>query len=270
MPRAAILIIILTACSQQLSEVSTNVEGTADGQTATLVRVDDGDSFVADVGGMPQRVRLIGINAPEQGECLADIARHRLDELLSNTEFTLVEDVDPVDRFDRALRYVYVGSELINETLAAEGLALARPFEPNTALQESLEQAESAAREAGRGIWDPTACGAVSNTVVIAHIEENPPGRDLDGEYIEIANTGPEIDLTGWSIRDETSQNRYEFPPGTVLGTDIRVRIYTGCGTNTDAELYWCSSTPVWDNGGDTAFLLAPTGAIQASSSYGP
>lgn len=263
------LLVVLAACSLPGTTSSPTLDSPPEGDSATLVRVDDGDSFVAIVDGEEQRIRMIGINAPEQGECVADLARQRLIALLTDTELMLVADVDPTDRFDRSLRYVYVGSELINETLAAEGLVLARPFEPNTSLQDLLERAEQNARDERLGIWDPEACGLVETSVEIVHIEEDPPGRDLEGEYIEIANEGPDVDLTGWSIRDETSQNRYEFPPGTTLETQGRLRVYTGCGTDTEFELHWCSATPVWDNSGDTAFLITDSGAIQASSSYG-
>ena len=44
----------------------------------------DGDSFLAIVDGGEEEVRLIGINAPERGECLADDARQALVELAAD------------------------------------------------------------------------------------------------------------------------------------------------------------------------------------------
>ena len=36
------------------------------------------------------------------------------------------------------------------------------------------------------------------------------------------------------------------------------VTLFTGCGTDTDVERYWCNSdSAVWNNGGDTVFLRA-------------
>lgn len=239
------------------------------GDSATLVRVDDGDSITVVLDGREERVRLIGINAPEQGECLSDAARARLDELVSDTEMTLISDRDDRDRFDRLLRYVFVGDVHVNAALASEGLVLARPFEPNTTRQDELEAAEDAARSAGRGMWDPAACGAFDAAVVVVDVLADPPGPDLEGEFVEIRNDGPDLDLTGWAVRDETSQNRFEFPPGTQLPHGASVRIFSGCGNDEPTVVFWCSSTPVWDNSGDTAFLVSPTGSIHSSYSYG-
>lgn len=265
------LTLAVTACTSSSPGVSQGDPGIVpEGESATLVRVDDGDSFTALVDDREERVRLIGVNAPEQGECLADTARDRLRELLEGRQLVLVEDLDPTDRFDRLLRYVFVGDLLVNQTLVAEGLALARGFEPNTTLQESLESAEEDAMQQRLGIWDPNACGIVEGNLVIAALEPNPPGPDIEGEYIEIENLGPPVDLGDWSIRDETSQNRYHFRPGLIIGTGQRVRLYTGCDDDEAAVVYWCSAAPVWDNDGDTAFLIGPTGSIQASFAYGP
>ncbi len=251
------------------SEPDINLGSVPDGSSASLVRVDDGDSFAALVDGQEQRVRLIGVNAPEQGECLADAARDRLRMLLDGRPLVLVEDVDPADRFGRLLRYVFVGDLFVNETLVAEGLAVARAFEPNTAQQEGLDAAERDAREQQLGIWDPEACGATEANLIIVDVVADPPGLDIEGEYVEIENPGPPVDLTGWVIRDETSQNRYAFPSGLVLATGDRIRVYTGCGTDGAAVAYWCSPAPVWDNTGDTAFLIGPSGSIRASFAYG-
>jgi len=46
------------------------------------------------------------------------------------------------------------------------------------------------------------------------------------------------------------------------------IRVYTGCGTNTDTSLYWCSQGAVWNNSGDTAFLLDPSGNIHDRYGY--
>lgn len=272
MTRWVVLAVLVTACTVPPASgpTATTADVPPPGDEATLIRVDDGDSFLALVAGQERRIRMIGINAPEQGECLADVARSRLAELLSGGPFTLVNDIEPVDHFDRQLRYVYLGSELVNATMAAEGLVLARAFEPNTSRQDTLEAAEQTARDGGLGIWDPGACGSETAALAITHIEADPPGPDLEGEYLEIANADSEVDLTGWSIRDESSQNRFEFPPGTRLGAGDRLRVYSGCGSNTVDVLHWCSSSPIWDNAGDTAFLVTPTGSNHVTLGYGP
>jgi hypothetical protein len=39
-------------------------------------------------------------------------------------------------------------------------------------------------------------------------------------------------------------------------------------GTDTATELYWCNNSEVWNNDGDTAVLLDPSGNIVDSRSY--
>ena len=68
------------------------------------------------------------------------------------------------------------------------------------------------------------------------------------------------VDLSDWSLRDESTRHRFEFP-SVRLNPDERVRVRTGCGENEldddPIELFWCDpEAPVWNNGGDTAFLL--------------
>jgi hypothetical protein len=46
------------------------------------------------------------------------------------------------------------------------------------------------------------------------------------------------------------------------------VRVFTGCGTHTATELSWCNNSAVWNNDGDTAFILDASGNIVDSRSY--
>ena len=53
------------------------------------------------------------------------------------------------------------------------------------------------------------------------------------------------------------------FPKGTVLPEGGILRIYTACGEAAPDRLFWCrKGAGVWNNGGDTAFLLDPSGNL--------
>jgi micrococcal nuclease len=69
-------------------------------------------------------------------------------------------------------------------------------------------------------------------------------------------------------VKDESSSHRYTFSDLTVEpGQDLT--LFTGCGTDTATARYWCNTdSAVWNNGGDTVFLLDPVGNIAASRSY--
>ena len=54
-----------------------------------------------------------------------------------------------------------------------------------------------------------------------------------------------------------------------VLDAGATVRLYTGCGEPSDSSLYWCmQGSAVWNNDGDTVFLLDANGNIVVSRQY--
>ncbi len=259
---------------------------TDDGASATdldglvhATSVVDGDTFDLEIDGRPDTVRLIGINTPERGECLADEAGDRLAELLGSGSITMTSDVSERDQYDRLLRYVWSDEVFVNEQLVEEGLAIARRYEPDTAEAERFESAQARAQAAGLGLWSPQACGpAATNTDDSTHrlrvdwIEADAPGDDslaLNGEWVRIVNDAPaSISLEGWGLRDESSSHRYAFPPVEVPPGGS-VTVYSGCGVDTDDALHWCSTrSAIWNNGGDTAFLIDPAGNTASSLSY--
>ena len=44
--------------------------------------------------------------------------------------------------------------------------------------------------------------------------------------------------------------------------------LYTGSGTNSDAELYWGAGRAVWNNGGDTITLKDESGTAVLQREY--
>lgn len=86
-----------------------------------VVRVTDGDTITALRDGEKVRVRLIGVNAPESGECLAEESKKRLEELLRGKTVSLETDEGKSDRFGRTPAYLWAEEVLVNEQLAAEG-----------------------------------------------------------------------------------------------------------------------------------------------------
>jgi endonuclease YncB( thermonuclease family) len=233
------------------------------GDSVTVVRALDGDSLLVELNGTDREVRLLGINAPERGECFDQESKARLSELTGDRVRLTGDDED---RFGRLLRYAYDGSgSVINQQLIAEGLALA--LTTDHALLEEFKQAEAVAFEARLGRWQPEACGpATEGDLAIADLRPDAPGNDAanaNWEWIEIANrSAAGVDLTGWTVQDESSSHRFTFPDGHTLPPGARVRILSGCGTPDTSTLFWCNDDPVWTNRGDTAYLLDPSGNV--------
>src|SRR3989338_8868051 len=54
-----------------------------------VLEVIDGDTFKIESGSETRRVRLMGINTPEAGKCLADKAQEKLKELVLGKDVIL-------------------------------------------------------------------------------------------------------------------------------------------------------------------------------------
>jgi micrococcal nuclease len=183
-----------------------------------------------------------------------------------------------VDNFGRLLRYVYLpDGRFVNEAMVRQGFALANESPPNVSQSEPLAMAQISAQASGLGMWADDACGApVEANLMITHVEYDAPGNDsenLNGEWVDIENVGPTVsDLTGWVVRDESSSHRYTFREAFVLDAGARVRVFTGCGPDKKGpsytEVHWCEDGAVWNNPGDTAFLLDPKGNIHDEWGY--
>jgi endonuclease YncB( thermonuclease family) len=238
----------------------------AHGDTATARRIHDGDSFIARLDtGDEVEVRMIGINAPELGECLHHEARRALVGLLGDSAFGLERDVTDRDRHGRLLRYVRADGVLANVAMIESGLALVTASGDDAAHKPEMQAAQARARAEARGIWKVDACGAPASTAVhIVHVEADPPGNDrgnLNGEVTVIRNDGDTpVEMKGWKLRDDSTSNRFWFPQDFVLGPGREVTVHVGSGDNTDDALYWGRRYPIWDNSGDAALLLDPNG----------
>ncbi len=136
---------------------------------AVVTRVVDGDTIVVHVGGRDERVRLIGIDTPETVDprkpvqCFGKEASAHTHELLPpGTVVRLERDVEPRDRYDRLLAYVYRVSDglFVNLALARDGYAQLLTIAPNVSYVDQLRAAVADARRAGRGLW--SACAASS------------------------------------------------------------------------------------------------------------
>ena len=104
--------------------------------------------------------------------------------------------------------------------------------------------------------------------VGIAHIEYNPPGSDLAGEYVLLRNSSAApVDLAGWRLSDGGAIHTFVFPPFT-LAPGAELRVWTKAGVSDAANLYWGSRGPIWNNSGDSASLADAEGGLVSSYSY--
>lgn len=236
----------------------------------------DGDTLDIAQGDIELRVRLIGINTPEHDECWFDEATAAMTDLVGDGPVWLVRDETDLDQYGRALRYVIdAAGDDVGAALVDRGDAMARRYPPNTSRDDEYALRQEAARAEDRGLWAPDACGPLSTegvlgapTAVSIDIDIHPDadGHDnenLNDEWVRFTNTGPAaIDLAGWTVKDESSSHRYHIDD-LVLEPGESVTLFTGCGVDTDVARYWCEvGSAVWNNGGDTVYLLDPAGNV--------
>ena len=142
--------LLLTSCQPNNTPNGklTRIERVVSGQTLEITG-DDKSKVI-------QRVRLIGINAPDlRQKPWGPQARKQLEKLIDGKPVLLEFDLEKEDRYQRQLAYAWQGKTLLNEKLVAEGYVLAASQLPNTKYDQRLMRAQEKARIMGRGIWDP-------------------------------------------------------------------------------------------------------------------
>lgn len=130
-------------------------------EAAKVVWVTDGDTITVRIGPRKEKVRLLGIDAPELKEPrkpLRDLAWEARDHALRRLKGRIVTlERDRLDRdrddYGRLLRYVLLGDGTnFNEEMVREGYA--RVYRRgNFALRSRFLAAEEEARRRGIGFW---------------------------------------------------------------------------------------------------------------------
>ena len=130
---------LLAACSPGADDLTGEVDG-------VVVDVIDGDTI--DVEGVG-RVRLVGVDTPEIGDCGYGEARAQLAALVLGESVVLVPGgVDDRDRYDRLLRYVDVDGMDAGLLLIEEGLAVSR-YDSRDGYGEHTREQEYVQADAG-------------------------------------------------------------------------------------------------------------------------
>jgi micrococcal nuclease len=93
-------------------------------QKVKVTRVVDGDTYVIETG---EKVRMIGIDAPEMSTDFGNDAKEHLKTLIEGKTIELQPDkkTGDKDRYNRLLRYAILNGEDINLRMVCDGFAIA-------------------------------------------------------------------------------------------------------------------------------------------------
>jgi micrococcal nuclease len=131
-----LLIGAIVGCTQQVETISS-------------IEIIDGDTFRLANG---DTVRLIGIDAPELSQPGGVLSREYLAHLLLGKPITLERGSEDKDKYDRLLRFVYIGNLCINEEMIRQGYAEAR-YLPENPIRDYYLKLEIQAETARTGLW---------------------------------------------------------------------------------------------------------------------
>jgi len=161
----------------------------------TLVaRVVDGDNIELKDG---RRVRYIGVDTPEEGECFRDESIKINEELVMGKRVKLKFDENYMDRFGRYLAYVYVDGEMVNKKLLEEGAGEYFLDTVNEKHKQELVESANKAYKEKRGKWGK--CGEGKGCVIKGNVSR------MDVRYYHL----PEFRHYGQTVVNFESGDRW-------------------------------------------------------------
>ncbi|MFW6128108.1 MAG: lamin tail domain-containing protein [Halobacteriota archaeon] len=233
-------------------------------------------------GGV-ETVKLLGIDVPKTEptnnrphvpksitdlRCLADIGR----DAKQFVNFMLVGENCSIELDQTAglrengmlLGYVYRDGDF-NKRLLEEGYAMVSDI--NHSKRQEYLQIQNEQSEKQTGLW---ACVCDEElelaplTVGFYRIQNDAMNNDvsnLNDEYIVLKNYGnSSVNLLNWSLRNDKNES-YALPPISMPpGSTITLR--SGSGVNAGSDYYLDSSSPIWGNQHDSAYLYNSEGTL--------
>ncbi len=226
-----------------------------DYETGIVERVIDGDTIV--VGN--ESIRLLGINSPEKGEKYYDEAKNFLEILVLNKTVKLEKTKQDKDRYNRKLRYAYIGFTNINLELVKEGLAnFYFPAGKDQYYMDFKDTWEECVK--GNKNLCEKSLDICARCIVLEEFDSK------DQKIVLYNRCEFNCDLTNWTIKDE-GRKKFIFDK-IKLEPKKRLTIEVGEGNNNNTNLFWENENYVWTSTGDTLFLRDKKNKLVLWESY--
>ncbi len=273
-----------------------NAEVPDDAVSARVLRVIDGDTIVVALNGKKETIRMQGLDAPEiasdskekENNPLAYgldftqrikqamrqkgyAAKKFLSKQVKEQKEVRVQITGKDDK--RSVGYVFQKNGRAPLGLKVVKAGHARVYTGRYDFRREAEylRAQVTAMAARRGLWTLLEqCKKSPELFIGVHADARGHDRkNLNDEYVVIGNvSGKRRDLSGHILVDDANHD-FLIPDDTVLESGESLLIRTGAGTDTNLLIHQNMGSPVWNNSGDTIFLLDPDGAVVMQMSYG-
>jgi micrococcal nuclease len=126
-------------------------------EAVPVVTIHDGDTISVILHKKQEKLRLIGIDAPETGQNpWGEQAKQYLESVVqaSKWKVTIETDAQKTDQYGRILAYVWTADgRLINLEMIKCGYAILYTVPPNVKYVAEFKKAQAEAREKRLGIW---------------------------------------------------------------------------------------------------------------------
>jgi endonuclease YncB( thermonuclease family) len=174
-------------------------------EEGTIARVVNGDTIDIEINGDAVRVQLLGVDAPERGDCYYQEGAPTQNPLMQPGQKVRLEgdlNAPNTDRFGRLWRYLWLpDGRMINEQLVRDGVAITYKYFVESAYQTRFANAEAEAQAARRGMWSVENCVAsfrktdfslqlVYSVAMPTGLDLYPVSRVIDGDTIEVIYNG--------------------------------------------------------------------------------
>ncbi|MDN6298770.1 MAG: thermonuclease family protein [Micrococcaceae bacterium] len=187
-----------------------------------VVRVLDGDTFIADVDGKEKTVDLLNVLAPAAGddaECLGDQATEHLKTMLPEGKKVRLEyDDDMPPKRRKNMAAAFSAGNFVNAEMAKAGFAVAEKQSPNNPYYDRVLEAQDSAQEQGKGLFAGSKKCTIAATVEPAmkrmqSVSKAPPSsiesaEDMIDDLKSVLKDGESAkeSLTGMDVKEGTAQ----------------------------------------------------------------
>ncbi len=212
--------------------------------SAKITRIIDGDTLEVNNG---TKIRLLNINAPEKDQRGHDLGFNFLKGLENKT---VDIDIIGTDKYNRNLARIYT-PDYINLLMVREGFA--SKFLVQESELKEFSKAEEEAISSSKGIWIKSSYyGCFSIDI------------NKNSEVVDIYNKCKEVNMLGWILKDE-SRKIFSFKDFSIG----QIKIHSLKGEDNSTDLFWQSTTNIWNNDRDSLYLFDNDGGLAAYEEYG-